>query len=150
MTEVTVQLEPADYVAAKKLDALPSRRRALSIRFAFWYAVIGCALILAWAFTLEARLLAGVIFGVVIACILAFTVLPAVFRALYRRSFHRNSMQKPYRFSWSEQGFVVDSEDGQARANWSAVKRWKRERPIIPDLRFGLRLLYPAQAGVLR
>jgi hypothetical protein len=131
MNEVTVQLEVADYVAAKKLDARPGRRRALSIRFAFWYVVIGCALVLAWAFTLDARLLAGIIIGVVIVCILAFAVLPAVFRAMYRRSFHRNSMRKPYRFSWSEQVFVIESDDGEARINWSGVKKWKESDQLF-------------------
>jgi hypothetical protein len=125
MNEVTVQLASADYVAAKKLDVRPSRRRARSIGFAFWYVAIGCALVLAWAFTLDARLLAGIIIGVIIVCILFFTVIPITVRALYRRSFHRNSMQKPYRFSWSDQGFAIESDDGEARLNWSAVKKWK-------------------------
>jgi YcxB-like protein len=80
---------------------------------------------LAWALTLDARLLAGIIIGVVIVCILLFTVLPIIMPALYRRSFRRNFTQRPYRFSWSDQGFVIESDDGEARLNWSAVKKWK-------------------------
>jgi fatty acid desaturase len=95
MNEVTIQLDLADYVAAKKLDLRPSRRRAHSINLVLWYSAIGCAIFVAWAFSLGAPLVAGIMIGVVIACILLFTVAPVIFWAQYRRSFRRNSMQKP-------------------------------------------------------
>ena len=40
-------------------------------------------------------------------------------------------MQKAYRFSWSEQGFVIESDDGEARINWSGVKKWKESDQLF-------------------
>ena len=66
--------------------------------------------------------------GILLCQLLGYLLIPRRARRLYRQ---QASLQKPYRYTWSDAGFAYASETDNAAVAWPELHRWSPGRRTI-------------------
>ncbi|MDR2220437.1 MAG: YcxB family protein [Methylobacillus sp.] len=132
----TVQLTPADYLAASRLHA---RRQLCKGRNIFIWSIIVLVVLVVlvsstatsaqfWNALLRFFAIFLVIFASFYALAYAF-VIPYQVRKIFRE---QKSLQVPYTWTWSEQGFEIQSDKyGRGTYPWSDLFNWEEDQRML-------------------
>ncbi|MDR2875990.1 MAG: YcxB family protein [Methylobacillus sp.] len=131
---VTVQLEPADYLAASRLHSrrqiFGGGRRGINITVIVALVLLGFIA----AFALNPGQLLRTL-GILIVCLIAilviahFLIIPYQVRKIFRE---QKTLHVPYVWTWTEQGLEIRSEKyGHTTYPWSDLFRWEEDQHIF-------------------